>query len=286
MQNQKIKQWLSDKNNCLLIQDILFVFTLAFAFIIFLVGCENAIPIARADEIETISETEAPLPKMTLPKLPELSQTEDLPLNFTDFKTVFGFNSNKNVYAIIGRAKTLGSSLNNFSLFFVNSNSDSSYLSLNIGKSTYGDVYKLQDGKWELLKSYSGGNSIQLEDKITIESYNYGYAYNNCLLYSTAGIVMSEYKSSVGSSSTKTLTPAADVTFSGSGSKPSGPSEIDSSTSIGSFSSDVVKTGSSLFDVAGEAIKFIVKNPICLIGTILFVFFAGAGVTKNFIRGV
>lgn len=42
----------------------------------------------------------------------------------------------------------------------------------------------------------------------------------------------------------------------------------------------------ALFNIAGEAVTFITANPICLMGTILWVFVAGAGIVRSFIKGV
>lgn len=41
----------------------------------------------------------------------------------------------------------------------------------------------------------------------------------------------------------------------------------------------------ALFDVAGQAMDFIVSNPIILISTLLFIFVAGSGIIKNFVTG-
>lgn len=41
----------------------------------------------------------------------------------------------------------------------------------------------------------------------------------------------------------------------------------------------------ALFEVAGQAINFIVSNPIILISTLLFIFVASAGIVKNFVIG-
>ena len=41
----------------------------------------------------------------------------------------------------------------------------------------------------------------------------------------------------------------------------------------------------ALFEVAGQAIDFIVSNPIILISTLLFIFVAGTGIIKNFVTG-
>lgn len=42
----------------------------------------------------------------------------------------------------------------------------------------------------------------------------------------------------------------------------------------------------ALFNIASEAVTFITANPICLMGTILWVFVAGAGIVRSFIKGV
>ena len=42
----------------------------------------------------------------------------------------------------------------------------------------------------------------------------------------------------------------------------------------------------SLFNIAGDAVAFVTENPICLMGTILWVFVAGTNIVKSFIRGV
>lgn len=290
---QKIKNWLSEENNVYLIRDLLFVFSLLAAFMVFLFGCQRAIPMARADEIETVAETEATLPKMTLPKLPDLSQVEDLPNNFTDLKFVFSFNSNKDVYAAIIRVKNMGQGLSNPILQY--SSSDGKYI-ISLGYLNYGDVYKLEKGAWALkssntLKS-SNAFDMFISSDISTESFNYAYKYQNCLLYQSVGSsgIKMFISGPAGSSSSKSIEMAlaADVTFSGSSSGGSSSSggTIDTSTSFGQFASDTVTTSKSLFEVAKSTVSFLYKNPICILGLILFVICAACGISKNFVRGV
>lgn len=42
----------------------------------------------------------------------------------------------------------------------------------------------------------------------------------------------------------------------------------------------------ALFGVAGTAIDFVVDNPICLTGMILWVFVSGVGIVSRFVKGV
>lgn len=276
---QKIKNWLSEENNVYLIRDLLFVFSLLAAFMVFLFGCQRAIPMARADEIETVSETEteATLPKMVLPKLPELSQVEDSSGDFTELKYVFSFNSNKDIYALI-------SSVNRSSppsyINFMYSNNEY-YISFN--NLVYGDVYKLESGSWSLKKSNTLSDKVNkivlfTDEDITLESYNSGFASNNCLLYASSScrIMMYDHPSN----KTKYLDVAADTTFSGTS------GITDGSTSFGKFALDTVTTSKSLFEVAKSTVSFLYKNPICILGLILFVICAACGISKNFIRGV
>ena len=246
---------------------------------------------ARADEIETVSETEATLPKMTLPKLPELSQTEDLPNNFTDLKFVFSFNSDKDIYAAIIRVKNVGKSLTNPYICYYSSGSKYQMV---LGFPSYGDVYKLEKGTWILKSSNtlnSGSTSFELftSSDISTESYNYAYTYQNCLLYQSVGSsgihIMMEGPASSSTHKIVDMSLAADVTFSGSSSGGSG-GTIDTSTNFGQFASDTVTTSKSLFEVAKSTVSFLYKNPICILGLILFVICAACGISKNFIRGV
>lgn len=291
---QKIKNWLSEENNVALVRDLLFVFSLLAAFMVFLFGCQRAIPMARADEIEIVSETGTQLPKMTLPKLPDLSQVEDLPNNFTDLKFVFSFNSNKDIYAAVVRVKSMGNGLSNPTLYY--SSSDSKYI-ISLGYPNYGNVYKLEKGAWVLKSSNtlkSGNNYFDMftSSDISTESFNYAYKYQNCLLYQSVGssAIKAMISGPAGSSSSKVIdmTLAADVTFSGSSSGGSSSSggTIDTSTSFGQFASDTVTTSKSLFEVAKSTVSFLYKNPICILGLILFVICAACGISKNFIRGV
>lgn len=63
---------------------------------------------------------------------------------------------------------------------------------------------------------------------------------------------------------------------------PDDPGEFTLSTLV-TYVKDI-STG--LFNVADACIDFIIENPICLVGIILFIFVAGAGVTKTYTKGV
>ena len=42
----------------------------------------------------------------------------------------------------------------------------------------------------------------------------------------------------------------------------------------------------ALFGVAADTIEFVTGNPLCLVGMVLWVFVAGAGIVRSFVKGV
>lgn len=44
--------------------------------------------------------------------------------------------------------------------------------------------------------------------------------------------------------------------------------------------------GSTLFEIAGTALNFVIENPICLLPTGVWLIHRGVGVVKGFVQGV
>lgn len=259
---QKLKNWFSVENNVALVRDCLFIGTLILALF---AGMSSCMPIAHAAEVE------------------EPAEIVYVPTNIINrYKMGAYIDKDEDGITKYDGKYFTGELLDYFVLL---EGADGSY---------YVYTYVQHSGDWI---TDTDGKEV---------SYTTGVSYDTTQDALIRRYVIEEklyYCSGIGSEWTEAAPVTPFNTFDGVLVNMSGYTVIGSTGAFTTAEGDAfyippytqpsygpvdntLNLSAALFDVAGQAMDFIVSNPIILISTLLFIFVVGAGIIKSFVRGV